>query len=132
MPSPLYACPVVSAPMGHLSCSREVFGEDYRLSVVYSPKQEDCSEIGLQVSSCLDGRFKRDDQFNQTSHSLDDYVVALEPLISCPVVKSALEGFNSRVIDVVEVVLIHCTLWKSRNPLLVLWIRRSLRQDIVL
>ena len=54
-PSPLSACPFVSSPMGHLSCSRLGSGEESRLSAFYSPLWEDCLEIGCQVSSCLAG-----------------------------------------------------------------------------
>jgi len=99
--SPLFDCPVVSVPMGHLSVSRKGFGEELRLSAVFSSKHEDCSE-----------RF-----VNPTSHLIGDYVVERESLVSgsveslvagpcgfgesLPVVKPVLEGFTSRAIEVV-------------------------------
>ena len=67
VPSPFSTFPFVSAPMGHLSCSRKGLGQDIRLSVVYSPKQEDCLEIGFQVPSCLDGGLKRGGYVNPSS-----------------------------------------------------------------
>ena len=85
MLSPISTCPVGSVPSGHLSCFRKGFGEDKQVSMIYSPAKvmgdrdllcmgplhEDfnpgCSEIGsFQVSSCLEGRVKRDGKLNQS------------------------------------------------------------------
>ena len=46
---PFYPCPVVSAPVGHLSVSRMGFGEDKRVSAVYSPGKV----MGDRDFSCL-------------------------------------------------------------------------------
>ena len=67
--NPLFSCPIVSAPEGHMSVSRLGFGEDKRVSVVYypgkvlgdreftccGPQLEDCSEI-VQVATCMECR----------------------------------------------------------------------------
>ena len=64
---PLYPCPIVIVPVGHMSVSRLGSGED-KCSVVYSsgkfmgdrdlpvldPQLEVCSEFDLQVSKCLE------------------------------------------------------------------------------
>ena len=105
--------------MGHLSCSRKGFGEDNRLTAVYSPKQADCLEIGFQVPSCLDGGLKRGGYVNPSSQSLDDNDVELDSLVSgnveslvggpcgfgkgLSVVNSVPKGFLSKVFDDVEV-----------------------------
>ena len=66
--NPLFSCPVVPAPVGHLSVSWMGFGEDKRVSVVYSPgkvlgdrdfpclvsRHENCLENDIQVSTCLE------------------------------------------------------------------------------
>ena len=46
-PNSLLASPVISVPMGPLSCSRKGYDVDNRLSTVLYPKQEDCSEYGF-------------------------------------------------------------------------------------
>ena len=66
--NPLSPCPIVSVPLGHLTCSQKNFGEDKCVPVVYSPgkvlgirddlclgpKDVDCSDLGYQVSTCLE------------------------------------------------------------------------------
>ena len=125
--SPLYACPIGSIPMGHLSCFQNGFGEDKRVSAIYSPvkvmgdrdllcmgpKHEDCSNIGFQVSSCLDGGVKRGGQFKPTSQSIEVYAAEMKPLVfgsdeslvagSCDYGTVLSEGLISRGIDEVDV-----------------------------
>ena len=66
--NPLPSCPVAFVPLGHLACSQKNFGEDKCVPMVYSPgkvlgirdylclgpKDVDCSDLGYQVSNCLE------------------------------------------------------------------------------
>ena len=99
MLSPLSAGPVDSVPSGHLSCFRKGFGEDKRVSAIYSPAKvmgdrdllsmgpmhEDfnpgCSEIGsFHVSSCLDGGVKSGRKVNPESQMIEVFAAAMKPM----------------------------------------------------
>ena len=59
--NPIHPCPAVSDPVGHMSISRMGFGEDKRVSVVYSPGNvmgdRDFSCLGSQHEDCSEYDF---------------------------------------------------------------------------